>query len=434
MRILNLVHQYLPERVGGTELYTQAIARAMVARGHTVGVFHRSNRDDPGLLYRDEQGAAVWSASAGVMSPGQRFLASHRQAVLHGAFETVIETFRPDVVHIQHMMGLPVSIAQLLQRARIPYVITLWDFWWRCANAQLLTNDSQQICDGPTRTFLNCARCAVARAGASTGAAARLSGGLLRLPALPLVAPLMARRNALLDAIIRRAARLLAPTPFVAAWYVRRGFPEERVVVLPPALAYPDNITHHGDSGVLRVAYIGGLSAQKGVHVLIEAFAGLHGEAELWVAGDESADPGYSRVLRETASPNVRFLGRLDREDVWKTLAQVDVVAVPTLWYETYSFIISEAFVAGAPVLVSRLGPLADRVRDGVDGLLLPPGDVSSWRGALQSLVDTPGRLGNLRSGVRQPESLTEHAAQLEALLRGVTQELAAPEVTRSAP
>jgi glycosyltransferase involved in cell wall biosynthesis len=112
----------------------------------------------------------------------------------------------------------------------------------------------------------------------------------------------------------------------------------------------------------------------------------------------------------------VRFLGRLTREEVWDTLAQVDVVVVPTLWYETFSFIISEAFIAGVPVIASRLGPVADRVRDGVDGLLVPPGDVSAWRAALQRLVEEPNFLARLRANVRPPMTLNEHVGRIEAL------------------
>ena len=94
----------------------------------------------------------------------------------------------------------------------------------------------------------------------------------------------------------------------------------------------------------------------------------------------------------------------------------MDVVAVPTLWYETFSFIVSEAFVAGLPVVASRLGPLADRVRDGVDGLLLPPGDVSAWRAAMQRLADSPDLLARLRANVRPPMTLEAHVDQLETL------------------
>ncbi|MCS7287413.1 MAG: glycosyltransferase, partial [Anaerolineae bacterium] len=116
------------------------------------------------------------------------------------------------------------------------------------------------------------------------------------------------------------------------------------------------------------------------------------------------------------AGPNVRFLGRLNREEVWNALAQVDVVAVPSLWYETFSLLISEAFAAGLPVLASRLGALAERVRDGVDGLLLPPGDVVAWRAAIQRLIDDPDLLARLRANVRPPMTMEEHVERLEEL------------------
>ena len=408
MRLLNLVHQYLPERVGGTELYTQAIGHAMASRGHEVAIFCRSDSTSTGVRVRSDAGQVrVWAASTGALSPTARFLASYRNPGLQAAFEHVLDTFRPDLVHVQHMMGLPAAFGRIMQRRHIPYVITLWDFWWRCANAQLLTNYSAQICPGPSATFLNCAHCALARAG---------HPGLL--PGLPLIAPLMAARNAALQSVIDGSSRLIAPTEFVRQWYLQHGFPAEKTLVLPPALDYPEPSPRTAGERGLRAAYIGGLSSQKGVHNLIEAFGGLRGAAELWIAGDETADPDYSRQLHKIAGANIRFLGRLGRAEVWEMLAQVDVLAVPTLWYETYSFVISEAFVAGLPVLASRLGPIADRVRDGVDGRLLPPGDVAAWRNALQKLLDAPADLDALRTGVRPPEPLSRHAEQLEALFQ----------------
>ncbi|RME49863.1 MAG: glycosyltransferase [Caldilineae bacterium] len=173
-----------------------------------------------------------------------------------------------------------------------------------------------------------------------------------------------------------------------------------------------------GASRPVRFVYIGGLAWQKGVHTLVEAFGGVRGNAELWIAGDESFDPAYVARLRAIAAPAVRFLGRLSRAAVWETLAQVDAVVVPTLLYETFSFIVSEAFAAGVPVIASRLGPLTDRVRDGVDGLLVPPGDVAAWRRAMQRLVDEPDLLSTLRAGIQPVETMDAHAAAIEEVYK----------------
>lgn len=405
MRILHVVHQYPPDHVGGTELYTQAVARAQVRRGHRVAIFHGASSAGADLRWRRDDGIEVWAARSGDMAATRRFMATFGDRAISTLFAGVLTQFEPQVVHVQHLMGLPATMLKAVRRLHIPYAITLHDYWWICANAQLITNHERRICDGP-KAYLNCARCALARAG-------RLQ---LR-PAMPPLAALMAWRARLLRHALREATWLIAPTEFVRNWYATHGAPRDRLVVVPPALeAGPAPVPPQG-SGTLRIAYVGGLSWQKGVHILVEAFSGVHGEAELWIAGDETADPAYVAHLKALATARVRFLGRIDRPRVWQLLAEADIVAVPTLWFETFSLVISEAFASGRPVLASELGPLADRVSHETDGLLAPPGDSTAWRHALQRLIDDPELLPRLRRGVRPPISLEQHVARLDALL-----------------
>jgi len=406
MHVLHLVHQYLPEHVGGTELYTQWLAQTLSRRDHQVTVFYRRSAEGVGQQHRLEEGVEVWAAWAGLLSPNRRFLATFGDPSIIDSFERVLEQTNPDLVHIQHLMGLPAGLLRSIQRQGLPFVVTLWDYWWVCANAQLLTNYDQQVCDGP-RAYLNCARCALARAGHSQ-----------LWPALPGVAGLLAWRNHLLRHIMVTADRLIAPTEFVRRWYATYGLPSKRLLVIPPGLAYPAIGLGHQrkPSAKVRFAYIGGISWQKGIHILLEAFNGVSGPVELWIAGDETVAPDYAAQLRAQASPNVCFIGKLTRQAVWETLAQVDVVVVPSIWYETFSFLVSEAFAAGLPVVASRLGPLADRVRDGIDGFLVPPGDVAAWQATLQRLTDEPELLNRLEVNVQPPITLEEHVSQLEAL------------------
>ena len=402
IRVLHLVHQYLPEHIGGTELYTQALARELAAHGHDVSVFYPRGGERVGMERRIEDGVQIWAARTGSDSPTRRFLATFGDRALETNFEDVLGEVRPEIVHVEHLMGLPATFIDALRRQRLPFIITLWDFWWICANAQLLTNYDQQICNGP-RAYLNCARCATTRAG---------KPGLwpARLP----LAGLLAWRNRLLRQVMLDASRLIAPTEFVRRWYQEHGVSAEKLIVLPPGLEEHRTVPRSSLQGrPLRAAYIGGLSWQKGVHVLVEAFGRLTERAELWIAGDETADPAYVSRLRANSGPGVRFLGRLSRDQVWETLSQVDVVAVPTLWYETFSFIVSEAFAAGIPVIASSLGPLADRVRHGEDGFLAPPGDVDAWHAALQQIIDQPQRLADLRANVRPGPDMQQHVRQI---------------------
>jgi glycosyltransferase involved in cell wall biosynthesis len=398
VRVLHLVHQYLPEHVGGTELYTQSVARTLAGLGHQTGVFYRRHASGQGLEHHRDEDVTLWAAWSGTENPRRRFMATFGDAAIERLFVGALDDFRPDLVHVQHLMGFPVQLLRLLRQRRIPYVVTLHDYWWICANAQLLTNYGLQTCNGP-RLWLNCGRCALARAGMDA-----------LWPAAPALVPLLAARARLQHQALDQADQLIAPTRFVKDWHVGHGLSAAQIEVLPHGIERPlERALRATSTGSLRFAYIGGLAWQKGIHVLLEAFKRVKGEAELWVAGSQASDPAYAHLLRSLAGPKVRFMGELSREQVWGCLAEVDVLAVPSLWYEAFSLIAHEAFLAGTPVIASRLGALAEVVQDGVDGLLVPPNDVSAWTSALQRLVDEPALLENLRTGVQAPMGLTQH-------------------------
>ena len=77
MRILHLVHQYLPEYVGGTELYTAWLADNLSQRGHQVTVFYRRSMEGTELTCRDdENGVRVWAVTTGRVTPVSRFWAT----------------------------------------------------------------------------------------------------------------------------------------------------------------------------------------------------------------------------------------------------------------------------------------------------------------------------------------------------------------------
>lgn len=403
MRILNLVHQYLPEFVGGTELYTQALSAALQQLGHEVAIFHRAYRGAPGLTRRRDREITVWAASAGPLSPTQRFLSTFRHGGLHQDWLEALDTFAPDLVHVQHLMGLPISLLDVLAERQIPYVITLLDYWWLCPNANLLTNYDHRICNGP-RWHLNCTHCVVARSGSH---AAWLTA--------PLVTGALAWRASQLRRLLDNARLLLAPSDFVNRWYAEHGVSAAKLQTVPwgVILPTPEPSPPMKDPRPVDMLYVGGLAPNKGVHVLLEAFSQLQGDARLTIVGDETAHPDYSRRLHELAGPNVRFAGRLGRSQVWHAMRSADVLLVPSLWHETFCLVAHEARAAGTPVVASHIGALTEAVRDEVDGLLLPPGDVAAWHAAMQRLVAEPDLLARYRAQVRPPLDFPAHVAQV---------------------
>jgi glycosyltransferase involved in cell wall biosynthesis len=361
-----------------------------------------------------EEGVRVYRAAAGSQSRTRVFANTFGNGRLSRAFATLLEAERPDLIHVQHLMGLPVSIIDQVRGRGIPYVMTLHDYWYICANAQLLTNYDNTLSAGPDPHFHNCARCALARAG------------LNRLGWLaPAVAPIMARRNHLLHDVFVRANRIIAPADFVRQVYDRLGYSTERTVVVPfgvelsPAdLQAARTAAAQRPATGLRIGYVGGIAWQKGLHCLIAAVNQLpHEDVTLSIYGGLSAFRVYATELRDLAKhPGIRFEGVVSRQELWPALGSLDVLVVPSLWYEGSPAIIREAFAAGVPVIASRIGALPEMVRDGVDGLLFPPGDTAALYDILHTLLDKPGELDKLRPSITPVLSFGEHVERVTAI------------------
>lgn len=405
MRILYVVHQFFPEFVGGTEQDTLDVAQEMQRRGHRVTIFHRAPGSG-GLLRTNREEISLYRGEFGPMTPWTLFTSTFRHQGLERAFRTAFQETQPDLVHFQHLRGLPTSLISQTRQWDRPLIISLRDFWFVCPNAQLLTNDTEELCQTPGSSRA-CARCALARAGIGSPG-----------PLTPMVAPIMKARNRLLRQAMTKADPLLTFSQFVWNWYARNGAPEKQLQFVKRGIPRPEHWPSRSrNDKQIRFTYIGGLSWQKGLHIAIDAFNEVGGAAELIIAGDETKFPDYVGDLqRRAVHPDIHLVGRLDRSEVWQTLVNSDVVVVPSLWFETFSMLTHEAFAAGKPVMASAHGALEEAVRHNVDGLLVPPGDVNAWQEAMQRLVDDPDLLARLQANVCPPMTLEEHVDRIEDL------------------
>jgi glycosyltransferase involved in cell wall biosynthesis len=415
MRILHVLHQYLPDHVGGTEHYTHTLARAQRQAGHQVAVFCRRNGAGRDLDREESEGIVVYRATSGPFTPWRRLRSTLGDQFLANSLKQAMLETQPDLIHIHHLMGLP-SGALAAASPGTPLVVTLHDYWWVCANAQLITDYDHQVCDGP-RGWANCSHCGLARAGVDAPG-----------PLASLAAPLFAWRAATLGYLKPQVAAWIAPTEFVRNWHIDHGFPSNSIFIVPHGIDLPP-VAVWGDcmqngQGARHFAYIGGLSPQKGVHVLIDAFNELPSSARLTIAGDEAAFPDYCAALHTQAThPGIRFVGQLERDGVWQALFSADVLVVPSLWYETASLVIQEAFAAKTPVIAADHGALRERVQHEVNGLLVPPGDVSTLRDSMLHLMDRPVSMAQLQSGIGPVMSIAEHVHEVESIYHRVLEE-----------
>lgn len=370
-------------------------------------VFHRQDAPDFGAESVVSEGVKVRRVFAGRVTPLRIFLSSFGNPFVEKEFIRTLDEESPDVVHCQHLMGLSPRLVSLARQRGLPTLLTLHDYWFLCANAQLIRPNAS-ICRGPL-LWLNCAHCAAFRVKA-----------VPLLLAAPLLACLLAYRARLLERALQQVDLLVAPTAFLRRIFLKRGLAPESILHLGHGIETEGAITRmtQKDSNILHFVYVGGLAWQKGVHILIKAFNRLDpSRVRLSIYGSEKTFPEYAQRLHALAeSPSVTFHGEIDRHQLWLALADEDVLVVPSLWYETFSLIIQEAFAAKLPVIASDLGALGEAVRHGVDGLLFPPGDPVALRRVFQELVDTPSLLDRLRENIKPVKTMIEHAAEMETL------------------
>lgn len=179
-----------------------------------------------------------------------------------------------------------------------------------------------------------------------------------------------------------------------AAWTGRRWFGGEYTIV-PNGVdvdAAPSEPKPAGSE--LRILFVGRADERKGLPILLTAFNALveHVPCRLTVIGTDREE-----VLRYVADPELLqwmdIRGRVSREDLWTELHRADLLCAPSLSGESFGMVLTEAFAAGTPVIASAIAGYSDVVSDGIDGLLVPPGDPQRLAEELQRAHYEPERL-----------------------------------------
>jgi glycosyltransferase involved in cell wall biosynthesis len=427
VRVLLTTHAFLPASVAGVEVYTARLAGALQELGHAVLVLTAVHdlAAAPYSLRRRSHGALDVAEIVNTRLEGT-LEASYRVPAIDRAIEQVMGEFRPDCVHAQHLLNLSTGLLEAARRRGMKVVLTLHDYWLSCPRDGLRMQADGTLCHSVDHRL--CASCLAGsphlvpplQRGASgalrvlgLGRALHLAHArapratTLLLEALRRAWPVgsrglegaLDRRDEHLRGRLRDADLVLAPTRFARDRAVEWGVPAERIRVLPlgavagptrPRLAAPRR----------RFGYVGTLAPHKGVHVLVEAARGLpERDFTLDLVGNPAVDPGYTSRLRALAhgDPRIRFRGAVapgEQEGLWESL---DLLVLPSLWWENSPLTILEALAAGLPVIASRTGGVSEVLPPSA-GLLVAPGDVQELRAALAGVLE-----GRLLTGALDP-------------------------------
>ncbi len=383
MRILFISNLYEPYARGGAEVVVKRTIEAARAAGHEVALLTaRPWRSGARLRLQesDVQGLKTFS-----FYPFNLFFYAddfrwplplrllwhvfdqfnHHSAVIT---RQVLQQYKPDLVITHNLMGLGFTIPKVIRAMRINHAHILHDIQLAVRSGLMLAGQEHSW--------------------QTDGLLARLYQTIVRKQfASPSI--------------------VVSPSKYLLSFYDQLGYfaQSKKVVLRNPVDQRFYQVARAPKTGNgLRLLYVGQLAEHKGIHVLLEAFAACevahHGQQTLTIVGDGALRASVEAFA--TSYPGlVRVLGRQSNESLPELYASHDLVVLPTRTYENSPSVVFESLAAGTPVCVSDIGGAAEAIKNGVNGLVVTPGDVQTLVQAIEQLYDQQ-RLTSMQQQTRE--------------------------------
>ncbi len=446
LKLLYVLHQFLPRHVAGTELYTYLLAREMRARGHDVVIltceahhdmnpYEHLRREFDGIRIHEIVHNYRWDS----------FEETYDCPRMDAIFERVLDEEKPDLVHVQHLHYFSANFLAIAHARELPIVYTLHDYSLLCARDGTLRRADGELCLEPIPE--KCADCirhfpldlhhvpSRHAIGATSRIEPRLQEVVRRVNAgiAPVAPPTPAGELAPQLYVSAAASRIeawrnaakfvdlfVSPSHFLAKTMVDAGFiPSDRIIVSDNGqdTSRFSDVPARTRGPVVRFGFIGTIGEHKGIHVLIEAMNSLaedtRAECRIW--GDLRAFVEYTDLItRLNRNPRTQFMGHFPNHDVQSILAQIDVLVVPSLWYENAPLTVHEAALARVPVIASDQGGLAEYVLEGQTGLHFYLGSAEDLRNKLVWFLEDPTRCDRFDFSALPVVPIQDDAARTE--------------------
>jgi len=359
---------------------------------HLDRAFFRVREDDPSEL--------VWSAP----TFDDFFFTGHDKRSYTRDLRSLLESFRPDVVHVQHTLGLGLEALTEIRRTLpdVPIVYTLHEFLLICfSRGIMLRRGTDERCSNPSPW--RCNQCFPEHS-----------------------AEVFALREQFIKAQLETVDLFLAPSRYLMSMYLDWGLPPEKMRFhdygrRPPVRRLSES------PDTRRFAFLGQTMKHKGILVLLEAVRLLieRGRADLtlYIDGanmqfDGSEYVASVRKKLDECGGRAILRGPYVADDIPDLLEDAAWVVVPSVWWENSPLVIQEAFMYRRPVICSDIGGMAEKVDDRVNGLHFRAGDPSHLAEVLSEAAGNDGLWQTLQAGIQPIYSLEEALAELDRTYR----------------
>jgi glycosyltransferase involved in cell wall biosynthesis len=433
MKVVLAVHHFPPTYTGGAELRALRTASALRSRGYTVHVIC-VERVDASL----PAGEVIdWEDGFYDQIPVRRLFFDRNKTPNPVRWEydnpwigehvyQYLKQESPQIFHLISGYLITGSALHAAMRLRIPTVVSLTDFWFLCPRITMLRSNGE-LSTLPLEAA-TCARC-VAEEQRRFSLLSRLSpSGLVEFywrGQKERIDQSQARIDYLRQTL-QQVDTIISPSKFLKSMFIQAGFAGDQIVFLRQGRDFPGldpKQLEKTTSESLRIGYLGQIISIKGVHVLFEAVRQMVGApVNVKAFGDPTTYQDYTKQLQAMAAGDNRISleGKYESSELSTVFSELDVLVVPSVWYENSPNVILEAFAHRTPVIASNLGGMAELVQDGVNGLLFDPGNPDSLAAQINRLIQEPALLAKLREGIGPVKSVPEEIDQLEEIYQSV--------------
>lgn len=423
MKVLKVIHGYPMLYNAGSEVYSQTICHGLVKSGHEVHVFSREEdpfRPDGSMRVTHDLDVPEITLH---LTNNSRHRDRYRLDVVDKAFAGLLESLRPDIVHIGHLNHLSTSLVFEAKNRNIPVVYTLHDYWLMCPRGQFMQMHSDEdslwaACDGQENR-----KCA-------TQCYARYYSGdpEEREQDISYWENWVKRRMSHIQKVTDAVDLFISPAKYLKERYEKDfGLPKDKSLYLDYGFDRSRMAgRERSNSEIFTFGYIGTHIPAKGIHDLIKAFGCIKGNSLLRIWGrDRGQDSRALRAIVKTLPVDkqscIEWMPEYKNQKISiDVFSKTDVIVTPSIWVENSPLVIHEAQQARVPVITANAGGMAEYVEHGVNGLLYEHRNSEDLAEKMQRLLDDPqyaqelGRRGYLFSHDGEIPDIDTHIRDLE--------------------
>jgi len=435
MRIFQIVHGFLPRQRAGTEIYTYYLSKELSKR-HEVHVVYPafSNVKKPTIVSYNWESLTLHELRLPNDKVGRFwnmlfFENTYINKEIENLFRRLVTEIPPDIIHFEHLIRLSSTLIEVAKEFNIPSVLTLHDYWFMCPNIQLLRHD-YTICESPEPN--KCCECWIKKQSEIISEVLNRYGIPKALTQKSLQFILKAfnppekfkKRENYMKSFLLKVDKLIAPSKFLRGLFVKYGVPEDKIIYSEYGydLQIFEGFEKRKNTDKIIFGFTGVISRHKGVHILIDAFLNISEEkTELKIYGDYNPKSDYVKELLTKAKrkKNIRFMGRF--EDVKVPYSEIDILIVPSIWYETGGpIVIREALATKTPVIASKVGSIPELIIDNINGLMFEFNNSKDLYEKIMLVIERPELIEKFKLNMNPPRSIKNQAEEIENIYRAI--------------